>query len=150
MAKKAAAKPAKKNAKKSVSPIPKGYPVLIPYLSVKGAAEAIKFYTTIFGGKERMRMPGPNGSVGHAEIDLGGSVLLLADEMPGQPAPAPSAAAPSMCPGLCLYVKNVDETFQRAVDAGSKVLRPLQNQFYGDRSGAIVDPFGYTWNLATP
>jgi PhnB protein len=146
MAKKAAKKQAAKQ--KVVTAIPKGYPPLIPYLMVKGAARAIEFYTSILGGKERMRMPGPNGSVGHAEIELGSSVLMLADEMPGAP-PAPTAASPVSSPGLCLYVKDVDPTFQRALEAGSKELRPIRNQFYGDRSGTLVDPFGYTWTLAT-
>jgi PhnB protein len=115
---------------------------------VKGAARAIAFYTSVLGGKERMRMPGPGGLVGHAEIELGPSVLMLADEMPGSP-PAPAAEAPVSSPSLALYVKDVDRTFQRALEAGSKVVRPIQNQFYGDRSGTLVDPFGFTWTLAT-
>jgi PhnB protein len=94
-------------------------------------------------------MPGPDGGVAHAEIEVGDSLLMLADEMPGCPAPAPSAAAPVSTPGMCLYVKNVDETFQRAVGAGSQAVRPVQTQFYGDRSGTLIDPFGYTWTLAT-
>ena len=137
--------PAKKT---SVKPIPDGYPVLTPYLIAKDAAKAIDFYVKAFGGKERMRMPGPNGAVGHAEISFGASVLMIADEFPAMGALAPQAGAPTPV-FLTLYVKDVDAVFQRAVEMGATVKQPLEDKFYGDRSGAIVDPFGHGWCLMT-
>jgi PhnB protein len=136
--------PAKKT--KAVKPIPDGYPVLTPYLIAKDAAKAIEFYIKAFGGKERMRMPGPNGAIGHAEIAFGSSLLMIADEFAPMGAFAPQAGAPTPV-FLTLYVKDIDAVFQRAVDMGATVKQPLEDKFYGDRSGALVDPFGHCWCL---
>ncbi len=134
--------------KKAVKAIPDGYPVLIPYLIAKDAAKAIEFYVKAFGGKERMRMPGPDGKIGHAEVQLGDSVLMLADEFPamGAVAPPPDAPTPVF---LAMYVKDVDAVFAKALARGATVKQPLENKFYGDRSGVLVDPFGHCWCLMT-
>jgi len=138
----------KKAMKKKVSPIPKGYPVLSPHLSVKGAAAALDFYKKAFGAKERMRIPGPNGSLGHAEIDINGAVIMLADEFPGG-----GAAAPTTLNGtsfsLMLYVKDVDAAFARALAAGATQIFPPDDKFYGDRCGVLKDPYGHIWCLST-
>lgn len=131
-----------------VKPIPAGYPVLTPYLIAKDAAKAIAFYVKAFGGKERMRMPGPNGTIGHAEVQFGNSVLMLADEFPAMGALAPAPGSPSPV-FLTMYVKDVDAVFAKALKLGATVKQPLENKFYGDRSGALVDPFGHCWCLMT-
>jgi PhnB protein len=132
----------------AVKPIPEGYPRVSPYLVVDGAQKAIEFYTTVLGFTERMRMPGPDGRIGHAELQLDGSVVMLADEFPDVGAKAPSAYGGSPV-SLSVYVEDVDATFEKATEAGATVVRPLENQFYGDRSATIDDPFGHRWTIHT-
>jgi PhnB protein len=132
----------------AVKPIPEGYPRVSPYLVVDGAQKAIEFYTTVLGFTERMRMPGPDGRIGHAEMQLGDSVVMLADEFPDVGAKAPSAYGGSPV-SLSVYVEDVDATFERAAEAGGTVVRPLENQFYGDRSATFDDPFGHRWTIQT-
>ncbi len=132
----------------AVQPIPDGYHTVTPYLIVKDAAAALDFYQRALGAMERVRMPGPEGKIMHAEIQVGDSMIMLADEFPGMGAVSPQTIGGTAV-GLCLYIKDVDARFQQAVAAGAKVERPLQNQFYGDRSGTIIDPFGHKWTLAT-
>ena len=131
-----------------VKPIPDGYHTATPYLIVKGAAEAIEFYKRVFGATELMRVPGPGGVLMHAEIKIGDSIIMLADEFPQMDALSPTTIGGSPV-GLMLYLVNVDEIFARAIAAGAKELRPVQNQFYGDRSGTVTDPFGHKWTIAT-
>jgi PhnB protein len=132
----------------NVQPIPDGYPQVIPYLSVDGAEAAIGFYGTVFGATERMRMGAPGGKIGHAELQLGDSVLMLADESPeaGNRSPKSLGGTPVT---VSVYTEDVDAVFERAVGAGAKVLRPIENQFYGDRTGMFEDPFGHRWSVAT-
>ncbi len=132
----------------SVRPIPDGYHSITPNLIVKGAAEAIDFYKQVFGATELMRCPMPGGAIGHAEIKIGDSPLMLADEFPDMNIRGPKSIGGTPL-SLVLYVENVDEVFARAIAAGAKELRPLQNQFYGDRSGTLEDPFGHWWTIAT-
>ena len=131
-----------------VKPIPDGYPQVTPYLIVDGADAAIQFYTRAFGAKERMRMGGPDGKIGHAEIDIGGGLVMLADEHPEMDARGPKTIGGTPVT-ISLYVEDVDAVFQAALDAGATELRAVQNQFYGDRTGQIEDPFGHKWHLAT-
>jgi PhnB protein len=131
-----------------VSPIPKDYPPVTPYLIVHGASVAIDFYTSVLGAAERMRMGGPDGKVGHAELDLGDSVIMLADEHPEMDHRGPHAYKGSAV-SLMVYVADVDATVKTALAAGAKVIRPVENQFYGDRMGTIEDPFGHQWYVAT-
>jgi PhnB protein len=131
-----------------VNPIPEGYPRVTPYLVVDGAAAAIDFYTSVFGATERMRMDGPDGKVGHAELGIGDSVVMLADEHPEVGARGPRSVGGTPV-SLHVYVEDADAVFERALTAGAKELRPLENQFYGDRMGAFEDPFGHHWNVAT-
>src|SRR5687768_8632998 len=131
-----------------VQPIPDGYPSLSPYISVDGAAAAIDFYTKVLGAKERMRMPGPDGKIGHAELQIGDSVLMLADQWEEGGFLAPQAVGRTSVT-LSLYVEDVDSVFERALAAGAKSVRPVENQFYGDRSGQFEDPFGHRWSIAT-
>jgi PhnB protein len=121
-----------------------------PYLSIKGASDAIAFYKKAFGAEELVRMPMPDGRVGHAELQLGDSRLMLADEMP-ETADAVTKSPRTLggsTAGICLYVPDVDAVYKRAVEAGAKTKRPLANQFYGDRSAVVEDPFGHLWTLA--
>lgn len=129
-------------------PIPEDYPRLTPYLIVDGAAAAIDFYRSVLGATERMRMPGPDGRIGHAELELGDSMIMLADENPemGPRSPKSIGGTPVT---LHLYVEDADGTFARAIQAGARELRPVEDQFYGDRSGQFEDPFGHRWNVAT-
>jgi PhnB protein len=131
-----------------VKPIPEGYQVLTPYLVCKDAARAIEFYRNVLGATEKMRMPAPDGKVGHAELQFGSSLLMLADEYPEMGYRGPQAFGGSPVT-LHLYVDDVDAVFKRAVSAGAKERQPVENKFYGDRSGTIEDPFGHTWNLST-
>ena len=131
-----------------VKRIPEGYPVVTPYLIVHDAAAAIAFYKQIFGARERMRMAMPGGRVGHAELDIGGSVVMLADEFPDMGARAPGAYNGSPV-SLHLYVDDADKTVRQAEAAGAKIVHPVDTKFYGDRGGAITDPFGHTWHIAT-
>lgn len=132
----------------TVKPIPEGYHSVTPYLIVNGAAKALDFYQRAFGAKEIMRMPGPGGKIMHAEIRIGNSVVMLADEHPEINARSPEAfgGSPVM---IHLYVEDVDAMFNQALAAGAKVERPLADQFYGDRTGGVKDPFGYSWYIAT-
>jgi len=135
---------------KKVKPIPEGYHTVTPYLTVRDAAQAIGFYKRVFTAKELMRMPGPDGkSIGHAELRIGDSVVMLSDEVPGMSTCRAPTSLGGTTVALFLYVPNVDATFKRAVDAGCKVLRPLADMFWGDRYGQLEDPFGNQWALAT-
>lgn len=131
-----------------VKPIPDGYHSLTPYIIVKGAEKAIEFYKQAFGGTERMRLQSPDGKVGHAELDIGDSVLMLADEHPEMGAVGPETVGGSPV-SLLIYCENVDEVFQRAISLGAVEVRPINDQFYGDRSGVLKDPFGHQWSIAT-
>jgi PhnB protein len=131
-----------------VQPVPEGYPRLSPYLCVDGAAKAIEFYTEVLGATEKMRMDGPDGRVGHAELAIGDSLLMLADEHPDIGFLSPQRIGGTAVT-LSVYVDDVDATFEKALAAGSKSLRAPENQFYGDRSGQFEDPFGHRWSVAT-
>ena len=128
--------------------IPEGYRTATPYLIVQGAAEAIDFYKRAFGATEMLRMADPQGRVGHAEIRIGDSVIMLADEHPGMGYRGPRTLGGSSV-SILLYLEEVDRVVERAVRAGARVLRPVANQFYGDRSGTLEDPFGHVWTIAT-
>lgn len=128
--------------------IPEGYRTATPYLIVNGGAEAIEFYKRAFGATEVLRMADPHGRVGHAEIKIGDSVIMLADEHPGMGHRSPRAIGGTAV-SILLYVEDVDKVFSRAVAAGAKAQRPVENQFYGDRAGTLEDPFGHVWTIAT-
>jgi PhnB protein len=132
----------------AVKPIPDGYRSVTPYLIVRGAARALEFYAKAFGAKELFRMAQPDGKVGHAELELGDSRVMLADEHPevGARSPETVGGTPVM---ILLYVEDVDATVARAVAAGAQLTRPVVNQFYGDRTGGLTDPFGHHWTVAT-
>ncbi len=131
-----------------VNPIPDGYPRVTPYLIVDGAAAAIDFYTSVLGATERMRMGGPDGKIGHAELEIGNSVIMLADEHPEMDAVGPRTVGGTPV-SLHVYVDDADGVFERAVEAGAKELRPVEDKFYGDRLGSFEDPFGHHWHVAT-
>jgi len=131
-----------------VDPIPHGYHSVTPYLFIKGAANALDFYKKVFGATERVRMPGPNGRVMHAELQIGDSIVMLADEHPEMGARSPQTVGGASS-SLHVYVQDVDAIAQKAVEAGAQLTRPVQDQFYGDRSGTIIDPFGHMWSIAT-
>lgn len=132
----------------SVQPIPAGYHSVTPYLIIKGAAEAIEFYKKALGATEMFRLPMPGGVIGHAELKIGDSVIMMADEFPDMGAISPKTLGGTPI-SLMIYVPNVDEVFAGAIAAGGKEIRPVQNQFYGDRSGVFEDPFGHKWSIAT-
>lgn len=131
-----------------VNPIPDDYPRVAPYLCVDDANAAIEFYTSVFGATERMRMSEPDGRIGHAELQLGDSVFMLSDEFPelGIKGPKTLGGTPVT---LNVYVEDVDAVFEGALAQGAESLRPLENQFYGDRSGQLLDPFGHRWSVAS-
>ena len=131
-----------------VRPIPEGYHAITPYLVVKGAARAIDFYKKVFGAREKFRMDGPGGTVAHAEIEIGDSVVMLADENPQHCALSPSTVGGTPV-SIMLYVEDVDRTAETLTKAGAKTLRPVQDMFYGDRSGGFEDPFGHHWHVST-
>jgi PhnB protein len=134
-----------------VKPVPDGYHSITPYLSVRGAEKAIEFYKQAFGAEEIYRLPMPEGKVGHAELQIGSSRIMLADEFPGMPdnvIASPTALGGSSI-AFNLYVPDVDVSFARAVAAGATVRRPVQDQFYGDRSGTLADPYGHIWTVST-
>ena len=131
-----------------VNPIPDGYPRVTPYLIVDGAAAAIEFYKSVLGATERMRMAGPDGKLGHAELEIGDSVIMLADEHPEMNARGPKTVGGTPV-FLHVYVEDADSVFERAVEAGAEPLQPVEDKFYGDRSGGFEDPFGHHWNVAT-
>jgi PhnB protein len=132
----------------AVKAIPDGYHTVTPYLIIKGAGRALEFYKQAFGAKQRMRMDGPNGTVGHAEIEIDGSAVMLADEFPEMGYRSPQSIGGAGV-SLVLYVTDVDARFNQAVAAGAKPLRPVEDQFYGDRSGTLEDPFGHVWTIST-
>jgi PhnB protein len=139
-----------KSMSKATSYIPQGYNSITPYIVIKGAAQAIEYYKKVFGANEVVRMNGPDGKVGHAELQIGDSRIMLADENPGMgqgyASPATIGASPV---SLYLYLPDVDRVVENAVAAGAKILKPVEDQFYGDRSGFIQDPFGHLWGIAT-
>lgn len=128
--------------------IPKGFNTITPYLVIKGAAQAIEYYKNVFGATVLVRMDGPNGTVGHAELQIGDSRIMLADENPqmGHKSATSIGASPV---SLYIYLPDVDRVVEKAVAQGAKLQRPVQDQFYGDRSGFIQDPFGHLWGVAT-
>jgi uncharacterized glyoxalase superfamily protein PhnB len=130
------------------TPIPTGFNTVTPHLTVKGASRAIEFYKNAFGAKEKTRMPGPDGSIMHASLQIGDSMLMLNDEFPQMGAKSPSSLNGSPVT-VHLYVKNADAVYNKAVAAGAKVIMPMQNQFWGDRYGVLVDPFGHMWSIAS-
>ncbi len=132
----------------TAQPIPDGYHSVTPYLSIKGADQAIAFYKQAFDATELFRLVAPDGEIGHAEIKIGDSVIMLADSCETGSFRNPQSIGGSTI-GLHIYVQDVDAQFAQAVAAGAKVVRPLQDQFYGDRSGTLEDPFGHVWFLAT-
>ncbi len=132
----------------AVKPIPDGYHSVTPYIIVKGAAKAIDFYKNAFGATELMRFPGPNNTVMHAEIKIGDSVVMLADEHESGPYRSPIAVGGTPI-SLMVYVEDVDTVFNQAVSLGAKSTREVEDQFYGDRSGNLTDPFGHVWTIAT-
>jgi PhnB protein len=132
----------------SVKPIPDGYRALTPYLIVADGAGAVAFYEKVFGAKVRLKLEGPDGKLGHTELEIGDSLIMLADEHPDHLAYAPGHFGGSPVT-LHLYVENVDAVVGRARAAGVKITRPVENMFYGDRSGSFVDPFGHVWHVAT-
>lgn len=132
----------------SVKPIPEGYHTVTPYLIIKRAAEAIEFYKKALGATEVMRLPGPEGKVMHAEIQIGDSKLMLADEFPDCDILGPASRGGTTV-SFAIYVEDCDSAFERAIAAGGVVNRPVENQFYGDRSGTFKDPYGHQWTLST-
>jgi PhnB protein len=132
----------------AVKSIPEGYHSVTPYLIVSGASDAIEFYKKAFGAVELMRMPAPGEKIGHAEIKIGDSPIMLADEFPemGHKSPQTLGGSPV---SIMIYVEDVDTVFNRAIAAGGKEQRPVKDQFYGDRMGTLEDPFGHVWHVAT-
>ncbi len=135
-------------AASTVKPIPEGYHSVTPYLIIKGAARAIDFYKQAFGAVETLRVPGANGTIGHAELRIGDSIIMLADEMQSGPYRSPEAFGGSPV-SLMIYIANVDDVFARALSLGARQSRAVQDQVYGDRSGNLIDPFGHVWTIAT-
>lgn len=131
-----------------VKAIPDGYHSATPYLIIDGAARALDFYKRAFDAKELMRIPAPNDRIGHAEIRIGNSVIMLADEHPEMDARSPAHYGGSPV-SILLYLEDVDKQFQQAIAAGATEIRPVADQFYGDRSGTLTDPFGHWWTVAT-
>lgn len=132
----------------SVKPIPEGYHSVTPYLIVRGAAAAIDYYIKAFGAKELFRFPAPDGKIGHAEIKIGDAPIMIADEYPDMGYNGPQSLGGSPV-SLMIYVEDVDTVFNRAVESGGTVKEALQDKFYGDRMGTLVDPFGHIWHVAT-
>ena len=131
-----------------ISYIPKGYNTITPYLVIKGAAKAIEYYKNVFGATVVERMDGPDGRVGHAELQIGDSRIMLADENPSMGARSAESIGASPV-SLYVYIPDCDQVVEKAVAGGAKILKPVQDQFYGDRSGFIQDPFGHLWGVAT-
>jgi PhnB protein len=132
------------------NPIPDSYRRVTPGLIIEGAAKALEFYAAVFGATERMRFPGPGGTIVHAEIEIGDSVVIIADADPqhGTKGPPPGGL-PGSPEFLFIYVQDVDAVIARAAELGATVQRPAQDQFYGDRDGYIIDPFGHGWTIAS-
>lgn len=133
---------------KKVNPVPDGYHTITPYLALRDAASAIEYYKKAFGAEELCRLPGPSGRIGHAELKIGDSVVMLADEFPEMGSRSPQSYGGTPV-SLMVYVADVDAVVTRAVAAGAKITRPVADRFYGDRNGAIEDPFGHVWFVAT-
>jgi PhnB protein len=131
-----------------VKPIPEGYPQVTPYLHVDGANAAIDFYGKVLGAKERFRMDGPEGTIGHAELELGDSIIMVSDEFPDRDVRGPKSVGGTPVT-LSVYVEDVDSVFEAAMEEGATELRRVENQFYGDRTGQFEDPFGHRWSIAT-
>ncbi len=138
----------KKAAPRRVRPVPAGYHTATPYLTVRGAAEAIEFYKKAFGAKELMRLTAPGGALGHAEIRIGDTQLMLSDEWPDMQALGPNKRGGATA-SFVIYGPDCDAAYERAVKAGAKPDRPPSDQFWGDRMGTVVDPFGHKWTLGT-
>lgn len=132
----------------SVKPIPDGYRAVTPYLVLNNAAAAIDFYKRAFGAQEVTRMNAPNGKIGHAELKIGDSMIMISDEMPGSATRSPQSLGGTSV-GVFLYLRDVDPVFSQAVAAGAKVEMPLADMFWGDRYGKLIDPYGHSWSLAT-
>jgi len=132
----------------SAKPIPEGYHTLTPYLAVDDAAKAIDFYKEAFGATEKMRMEAPGGKIGHAELEIGDSLVMLSDPFPQSTVKSPNALGGTSA-SVFMYVEDVDAVVQQAVDVGATVTMEVEDQFWGDRFGSISDPFGHTWSIAT-
>ena len=132
----------------AVKPIPEGYHTATPYLIIEGAADAIEFYKRAFGATELFRFPAPDGKIGHAEIKIGDSPIMLADAYPDMGYNGPKSLGGSPV-SLMIYVEDVDTVFNRAVDAGATVKEAVTDKFYGDRIGSLIDPFGHVWHVST-
>ena len=131
-----------------VDPIPDSYPRVTPYLYIDGAAAAVDFYTSVLDAEVRMTMPGPDGKLGHAELSIGDSMIMLADEHPEMGVLGPKSVGGTPV-AIHVYVEDVDATFEKAISAGATTLRPVENKFYGDRGGEFEDPFGHRWSIAS-
>nr|AKB95210.1 lactoyl glutathione lyase [uncultured bacterium] len=132
----------------NVNPIPAGYSGVTAYLVIRGANDAIEFYKQVFGAEEQLRLAAPDGSIGHAELQIAGGVVMLADEVPDMDIKAPPTIGGSAT-GLMIYVEDADAVFSAAIAAGAKQFKPICDQFYGDRSGTFDDPFGHRWTVAS-
>ncbi len=132
----------------ATKPIPEGYHTLTTYLSVDNASEAIEWYKRVFGANERVRMDGPEGTIGHAELEIGDSLIMLADSSPQSQTRPPKDLGDTTA-GLFMYVEDVDAVVQKAVDAGATTTMEVADQFWGDRFGSVKDPFGHSWSIAT-
>jgi PhnB protein len=133
----------------TVRPIPDHYPRVTPHLSIAGAADAIDFYTSVLGASERMRMAMPDGTIAHAEIEIGGSVIMIGDEnWPGGHEPSPATLGGSPV-ALFVYVEDVDDVFKRALETGAVAVEEPEDHFYGDRVAMFDDPYGHRWNVGT-
>jgi PhnB protein len=132
----------------AVKPIPEGYHTLTPYIEIENAGEAIEFYKRAFGATEQVRMDAPGGRIGHAELEIGDSLLMLADPFPQSSIRTPKAVGGTTV-NLFMYVEDADAVVQQAVDSGATVTRPVENMFWGDRFGIVTDPYGHTWSIAT-
>ena len=132
----------------AVKPIPEGYHSVTPFLAVDDASAAIEFYKRAFGARERARMPGPDGMIAHAELEIGDSLIMLSDPFPHSQTKPPKELG-GTTGGVFLYVEDVDAAFQQATEAGATVTMPLEDMFWGDRFGTLTDPFGHSWSLAT-
>ncbi len=138
-----------KRKDENVKPIPEGYPTVTPALTVQDAARMIEFYKEAFGAEERYRMPAPDGKgIAHAELKIGNSVFMLGEEMPGDESGSPQTLGGASV-GFYIYVRDVDDAFDRAVAAGATIKHPVENMFWGDRMGTVADPSGHIWMLAT-
>jgi PhnB protein len=132
----------------ATKPIPEGYHSVTPYLAVDDAAQAIEYYKKAFGAKERVRMPAPDGRIGHAELEIGDALVMLSDPFP-QATTRPPTELGGTSASVFMYVEDVDATVKQAVDAGATVTMEIADQFWGDRFGSVTDPFGHSWSIAT-